>query len=131
MLTPLRTGSDVATGKRALWPLQAMYPICRSITGNGVRRSMMLGELKPHLFSCALEAPAEAVNREVFNVGSTRENHRVRWTAKMGAKELRRLFERIEMSPATYEFRTFTWLKQVRYLRRTKQVDAELYWSKR
>jgi nucleoside-diphosphate-sugar epimerase len=122
--------------------------------------------------SCALAAPAEAINGEVFNVGATRENYRIReiaqiigevfpgcevtlgppggdnrsyrvsfekiasrlpefkprWTAKTGAEELRRLFERIEMSPETYEFRAFTRLKQIRYLQRTKQVDEELYW---
>ncbi|MDH3315353.1 MAG: SDR family oxidoreductase [Gammaproteobacteria bacterium] len=124
---------------------------------------------------CALEAPAEAVNGEVFNVGATQENYRVReiaqiiaevfpgcevtmgppggdnrsyrvsfekiatrlpefkarWTAKMGAEELRRLFERIEMSPDTYEFRAFTRLKQIKYLQRTGQVDDDLYWRVR
>jgi nucleoside-diphosphate-sugar epimerase len=124
---------------------------------------------------CALEAPAEAVNGEVFNVGATQENYRVReiaqiiaevfpgcevtmgppggdnrsyrvsfekiatrlpeykarWTAKMGAEELRRLFARIEMSPDTYEFRAFTRLKQIQYLQRTGQVDGDLYWRAR
>jgi nucleoside-diphosphate-sugar epimerase len=124
---------------------------------------------------CALEAPAEAVNGEVFNVGATRENYRVReiaqiiaevfpdcevttgppggdnrsyrvsfekiatrlpeykvrWTARMGAEELRRLFARIEMSPDTYEFRAFTRLKQIQYLQRTGQVDGDLYWRAR
>ena len=124
---------------------------------------------------CALEAPAEAVNGEVFNVGATQENYRVReiaqiiaevfpgcevtmgppggdnrsyrvsfekiatrlpeykarWTAKMGAEELRRLFTRIEMSPDTYEFRAFTRLKQIKYLQRTGQVDGDLYWRAR
>jgi nucleoside-diphosphate-sugar epimerase len=124
---------------------------------------------------CALEAPAETVNGEVFNVGATRENYRVReiaeivasvfpgcevtvgppggdnrsyrvsfdkiatklpefkahWTARMGAEELRRLFERVEMSPEIYEFRAFTRLKQMKYLQRTRQVDEELYWRAR
>jgi nucleoside-diphosphate-sugar epimerase len=121
---------------------------------------------------CALEAPAEIVNGEVFNVGATRENYRVReiaeivasvfpgcevtvgppggdnrvsfdkiatklpefkarWTARMGAEELRRLFERVEMSPEIYEFRAFTRLKQMKYLQRTRQVDEELYWRAR
>jgi len=124
---------------------------------------------------CALEAPAEIVNGEVFNVGATQENYRVReiaeivasvfpgcevtvgpprgdnrsyrvsfdkiatrlpafkarWTAKMGAEELRRLFERIEMSSETYEFRAFTRLKQMKYLQRTRQVDEDLYWRAR
>ena len=123
----------------------------------------------------ALEAPAEAVNGEIFNVGATGENYRVReiaeivasvfpgcevtvgpasgdnrsyrvsfekiatrlpefkarWTAKMGAEELRRLFERVEMSADTYQFRAFTRLKQIKYLLRTRQVDVNLFWSSR
>ncbi len=124
---------------------------------------------------CALEAPIDAVNGEIFNVGVTSENYRVReiaaivaeafpgcevtagppsadnrsyrvsfekletrlpgfkarWTARAGAEELRRLFERIEFSPETYEFRAFTRLKQLKYLQRTAQVDQDLYWSAR
>ena len=124
---------------------------------------------------CALQAPAQAVNGEIFNVGATQENYRVReiaqiigevfpgcevsmgppsgdnrsyrvsfekiatrlpeykarWTAKMGAEELRRLFERIEMSAETYAFRAFTRLKQIKYLQRTGQVDQDLYWKAR
>lgn len=124
---------------------------------------------------CAAEAPAEAVNGQIFNVGATAENYRVReiaqivaeafpgcevtagppskdnrsyrvsfdkiaarlpgfqarWTAARGAQELRRLFERIEMTPDTYEFRAFTRLKQLKYLQRTGQIDADLYWSTR
>jgi nucleoside-diphosphate-sugar epimerase len=124
---------------------------------------------------CALEAPAEAVSGEIFNVGATQENYRIReiaqiigevfpgcevtmgppagdnrsyrvsfekiatrlpgyksrWTAKMGAEELRRLFERIEMSAETYGFRAFTRLKQIKYLQRTGQVDPDLYWRAR
>jgi nucleoside-diphosphate-sugar epimerase len=124
---------------------------------------------------CALEAPAAAINGEIFNVGATTENYRVReiaaivaevfpgcevtmgppsgdnrsyrvsfekiatrlpgfktsWTAKLGAAELRRLFERIEMSPDTYEFRAFTRLKQLKYLQRTGQVDQDLFWIAR
>jgi nucleoside-diphosphate-sugar epimerase len=121
---------------------------------------------------CALEAPAEVVNGEIFNVGATRENYRIReiaqiiaevfpscevsmgppsgdnrsyrvsfekiatrlpnfkarWTARMGAEELRRLFARIEMSTETYEFRAFTRLKQLKYLQRTGQIDDDLLW---
>jgi nucleoside-diphosphate-sugar epimerase len=124
---------------------------------------------------CTLEAPADAVNGEIFNVGSTPENYRVReiaaivaeafpgcevtagppsadnrsyrvsfdkiatrlpgfearWTARQGAEELRRLFERIEFAPETYEFRAFTRLKQLKYLQRTGQIDDDLYWRSR
>jgi nucleoside-diphosphate-sugar epimerase len=122
---------------------------------------------------CALEAPASAINGQVFNVGHTEENFRVReiadivasafpdctvvvgppskdnrsyrvrfdkilsglpgfkgaWTARRGAEELRRLFERIEFSQDTFEYRAFTRLKQLKYLLRTGQVDADLYWK--
>jgi nucleoside-diphosphate-sugar epimerase len=123
--------------------------------------------------NCVLAAPAEAINGEVFNVGATRENYRIReiaqivsevfpgckltigpsggdnrsyrvsfekiatrlpnfkarWTARMGAEELRRLFARIEMSTETYEFRAFTRLKQLKYLQRTGQINEDLMWK--
>lgn len=124
---------------------------------------------------CAAEAPADAVNGEVFNVGASAENFRIReiaqivaeafpgcevsagppsqdnrsyrvsfdkiaaklpgfearWTARRGAEELHRLFERIAFSQDTYEFRAFTRLKQLKYLQRTGQIDEDLYWSAR
>lgn len=124
---------------------------------------------------CSLEAPAEAVNGEIFNVGSTSENYRIReiaemvgrafpgcevtvgppsednrsyrvnfdkiesglpgfkaqWTAQRGAEELRKLFERIEMSPDTYAFRAFTRIKQLNYLQRTGQLGENLVWQAR
>ena len=54
-----------------------------------------------------------------------------RWDARRGAEELRSLFERIEMSGDTYEFRAFTRLKQLKYLQRTGQLDDDLYWKPR
>ena len=124
---------------------------------------------------CAAEAPADAINGQVFNVGNTTENFRVReiaqivaqafpgcevtagppsqdnrsyrvsfdkiatrlpgfkarWTAQRGADELRRLFERIEFSSETYEFRAFTRLRQLKYLQRTGQIDDDLFWRER
>lgn len=124
---------------------------------------------------CAAEAPADAVNGQIFNVGSTSENFRVReiadivagafpgcevsagppskdnrsyrvafekiatrlpgfkarWTAQRGAEELRKLFERIDFSKETFEFRAFTRLKQLQYLQRTHQIDQDLFWSAR
>jgi nucleoside-diphosphate-sugar epimerase len=124
---------------------------------------------------CAVEARAETVNGEVFNVGRTSENYRIgeiadivaeafpgcevsrgapgkdnrsyrvsfekiasklpqfepKWTAELGARELHDLFQRVELSPATYEFRAFTRLKQLLYLQRTAQVDEDLYWTAR
>jgi nucleoside-diphosphate-sugar epimerase len=122
---------------------------------------------------CVLDAPAEVVHNEIFNVGDTNANYRVReiaeivgatfpgcevtigssagdnrsyrvsfekiltklpgfscdWDAEKGARQLREVFERIDMSPETFEFRAFTRLKQLEFLNRTRQVDAELFWT--
>ena len=52
-----------------------------------------------------------------------------RWTAKQGAAELRRLFDRIEFDEATYQFRAYTRLKQLHYLSRTGQIDERFFWT--
>ncbi len=45
MLAQLRTSAGAAAAVSRAWPLlEALYPICRSITGNGVRRTLDLVE---------------------------------------------------------------------------------------
>jgi nucleoside-diphosphate-sugar epimerase len=51
-----------------------------------------------------------------------------RHTARDGARELRKVYERIEMSADTYQFRAFTRLKQLRYLLATNQIDSDFRW---
>lgn len=121
-----------------------------------------------------LTADTGKVNGEVFNVGSSSENYRVReiaqivadgfpgcavssgppsrdnrsyrvsfdkiakhvpsfrckWTAADGVRELRTLFERIDMSTDTFAFRAFTRLKQLRYLSATRQLDDDFFWTR-
>ena len=120
-----------------------------------------------------LEAPVEAVANEVFNVGDTAHNYRVReiaeivgevfprckvsfgppspdnrsyrvsfekirkhlpefeckWDARRGAEQLLQLFRRIEMTEEVFQFRTFTRLKQLEYLIRTRQIDESFFWT--
>jgi nucleoside-diphosphate-sugar epimerase len=54
---------------------------------------------------------------------------RCKWTAADGVRELRSIFERIEMSPETFAFRAFTRLKQLRYLSATRQLDDDFFWK--
>ena len=54
-----------------------------------------------------------------------------RWTAQRGAEELRDLFERIDFTQENHEYRAFTRLKQLLHLQRTRQIDDDLYWSRR
>jgi nucleoside-diphosphate-sugar epimerase len=123
--------------------------------------------------SCALAAPRSTVHRQVFNVGSTEQNYRVRdiaeivaetftgcslkfgppgsdnrsykvafdkiherlpgfscgWDARKGARQLRELFERIDMHDDIFLFRGFTRLKQLEHLLRTRQINSEFYWN--
>jgi nucleoside-diphosphate-sugar epimerase len=51
-----------------------------------------------------------------------------RHTALDGARQLREVFERIQMGPETYQFRAFTRLKQLKYLLATGQVDEAFFW---
>jgi nucleoside-diphosphate-sugar epimerase len=120
-----------------------------------------------------LEAPREAVHNEVFNVGDTRHNYRVKeiaeivaetfpgcevsfgspgadnrsyrvsfekirkhlpnfecaWNARRGARQLYELFKKIDLTPEVFGYRTFTRLKQLEYLIRTSQIDANFYWT--
>jgi nucleoside-diphosphate-sugar epimerase len=122
--------------------------------------------------ACVLEAPRDAVHGEIFNVGHTDHNYRVReiaeivadsfpgcelsigdsggdnrsyrvsfdkiaerlpgfeasWDAEAGARQLRRIFERIDMQNETFDFRPFTRLRQLEYLIRTSQLDDNLFW---
>lgn len=123
--------------------------------------------------ACTLEAPREIVHNEIFNVGDSTENYRVREiaeivsetfphceliigendgdnrsyrvsfekinsrlpgfkcrkNAKMGAVELRHLFEKIAMSKEIFEFRAFTRIKQLKFLLKTQQLNKRLFWK--
>jgi nucleoside-diphosphate-sugar epimerase len=119
-----------------------------------------------------LEAPREAVHNEVFNLGDTAHNYRVKeiaeivaetfpgcrlsfgapspdnrsyrvsfekirkhlpgfkcaWDARRGAQQLYELFKKIDMPSEVFQHRTFTRLKQLEYLIRTKQIDGDFFW---
>jgi nucleoside-diphosphate-sugar epimerase len=120
-----------------------------------------------------LEAPREAVHNEIFNVGDTKHNYRVKeiaeivaqtfpgcqlsfgapsadnrsyrvsfekirkhmpefkcaWDAQRGAQQLYQLFKRIDMPSEVFQHRTFTRLKQLEFLLRTKQLDDHFFWT--
>ncbi|MFV0523224.1 MAG: NAD-dependent epimerase/dehydratase family protein [Acidimicrobiales bacterium] len=121
---------------------------------------------------CALEAPREAVHNQVFNVGDTDHNYRVRevaeivadvfpgcelsfgegadnrsykvnfdkinsqlpgfgceWDVERGARQLRGVFEAIDMSSSAFEAPPFTRLRRLEELLATKQLDPDFYWA--
>jgi nucleoside-diphosphate-sugar epimerase len=119
-----------------------------------------------------LEAPLDAIHNQIFNVGDTTHNYRVReiaeivaatfpgcklvfgdsgsdnrsyrvsfdkirkhltdfkcaWDAERGARQLYDLFQRIDMTPDDFQYRSFTRLKQLEYLIRTQQIDKNFFW---
>ncbi len=123
--------------------------------------------------SCCLTAPVDAIRGEIFNVGGSKENYRIRdvaeivkqvfpeceltfgpsggdnrsyrvsfdkiasglpgfrceWTALDGARQLRRLFERIDMQSAHFEAPPYTRLKCLQQLIATRQIDGDYYWA--
>jgi nucleoside-diphosphate-sugar epimerase len=50
------------------------------------------------------------------------------WDAELGARELHRIFERIDLGAADFGWRGYTRLKQIEYLLRTGQIDDDFYW---
>jgi nucleoside-diphosphate-sugar epimerase len=61
-------------------------------------------------------------------IHSTLPGFDCRHSPKTGARELLELFRRIDMSLETFDFRTYTRLKQLRHLIQTKQIDGDFYW---
>ncbi len=122
--------------------------------------------------ACAVEAPRETVAGQIFNVGDSGQNYRVREIAELiagvflvcdltfgkndgdnrsyrvsfdkihrqlpgfacrhdaaaGARQLREMFERIDLSREMFEFRAYTRLKQLDHLLKTRQLDEDLVW---
>jgi nucleoside-diphosphate-sugar epimerase len=120
-----------------------------------------------------LEAPADTVRNQAFNVGSTEQNHRIReiaeivaeafpgcvirfgesspdnrsyrvsfdkihrtlpdfscdWDVRRGVRQLHRVFRKIEMGEETFLYRSFTRLKQLQHLMRTRQIDEQFFWT--
>lgn len=51
-----------------------------------------------------------------------------RYTLGDGARQLKEIFEEISMDRETFEFRSFTRLKQLEHLIETDQIDDEFFW---
>jgi nucleoside-diphosphate-sugar epimerase len=123
--------------------------------------------------TCILEAPIDAIHNEVFNVGDTNHNYRVKeiaevvadvfpgcklsfgnsssdnrsyrvsfekirkhlpsfacaWDARKGAEQLCKIFKAVDMTADVFQFRSFTRLKQLEYLLKTKQIDPQFFWT--
>jgi nucleoside-diphosphate-sugar epimerase len=94
-----------------------------------------IAEIVAQVFpGCELTVGPKSADTRSYRVSFAKITHKLpgfkcTWTARRGAEELRDIFARIEMDKNTFEFRAFTRLKQLRYLTRTNQIDAEFFWK--
>jgi nucleoside-diphosphate-sugar epimerase len=51
------------------------------------------------------------------------------WDARRGAQQLRDVFQQVDLTPDLFNARSFTRLKQLEYLLRTKQIDRDFFWK--
>ena len=82
---------------------------------------------------CRLSFGANAADNRSYRVNFDKINSQLpgfhcRRDARTGAQELRSVFEKIQMTRETFEFRAFTRLKQLEHLLRTAQIDESLHW---
>lgn len=54
-----------------------------------------------------------------------------RWSAEDGARQLRTIFERIDMPATRFDDRAFTRLQQLKHLIATRQINSDFFWQTR
>jgi nucleoside-diphosphate-sugar epimerase len=52
------------------------------------------------------------------------------WNLERGARQLRELCERVDLTEEKFRFRAFTRLDQLKYLIDTSQIDADFFWTR-
>lgn len=57
-------------------------------------------------------------------------NYQATRTVEDGAKELKEVFTKINMTKENFGFRAFTRLKEIQYLQETNQIDDKFFWKK-
>jgi nucleoside-diphosphate-sugar epimerase len=93
-----------------------------------------IAEIVAEVFpGCALSFGANPADNRSYRVSFDKINARLpgfrcRRDARTGARELRSVFEKINMSRDVFEFRAFTRLKQLEHLLATAQIDEKFYW---
>jgi nucleoside-diphosphate-sugar epimerase len=95
----------------------------------------MIADILSHVFpDCIVAYGSSGSDKRSYRVSFEKIRTKLpgfscEWDALRGARQLRALFEHINMDEKTFNHRGFTRLKQLQYLLRTHQVDEELYWA--
>jgi nucleoside-diphosphate-sugar epimerase len=83
---------------------------------------------------CQLSFGTEGADNRSYRVAFEKIHERLPafscdWDAERGARQLREVFERIDLTRDDFEARGFTRLKQLEYLLRTHQIDTDFFWT--
>ena len=119
-------------------PREAVHNQVFNVGGNAQNyRVREIAEIVAQVFpGCRLSFGASASDQRSYRVNFDKINSRLpgfrcRRDARLGARELRALFEKLNLTRETFEFRAFTRLKQLEHLLRTQQVDERFFWRGR
>jgi nucleoside-diphosphate-sugar epimerase len=91
----------------------------------------VVGEVFP---GCSVSFGAPSPDNRSYRVSFDKIRKQIpsfkcRWDARRGAEQLLDLFRRVDMTDEVFQSRTFTRLKQLEYLIRTKQIDGNFFWT--
>lgn len=117
-------------------PREVVHNQVFNVGNNGQNyRVREIAEIVADVFpGCQISFGANTADNRSYRVNFDKINSqlpgfRCRRDAPAGARELRNLFEKIQMTRETFEFRAFTRLKQLEHLLSTAQIDGNFYWK--
>jgi nucleoside-diphosphate-sugar epimerase len=94
-----------------------------------------IAEIVAEVFpGCAVSFGASSADNRSYRVSFEKirrhlPEFRCAWDARRGARQLYELFTRIDFTREMFLHRGFTRLKQLEYLLKTGQIDADFYWT--
>lgn len=82
---------------------------------------------------CQVSLNKNGIDKRNYRVNFEKINNRLpgfscKRTVETGIQELSEIFKQIKLSKEIFASRNFTRLKQLQYLRQTKQIDSKFYW---
>jgi len=135
---PLVHGLDIARAIRMVLaaPREAVHAQVLNVGSDALNYTVrQIAEIVAGEFpGCEVSFGDPSADNRSYKVGFDKiravlPGYECEWDAGRGARQLRDVFQRIDLDTATFTGRGHTRLKQIEHLMRTHQVDEQLYWS--
>ncbi|MCE6952949.1 SDR family oxidoreductase [Cereibacter sphaeroides] len=126
---------------QAVWrsltaPADAIRGQCYNVGSNDQNyRVIEIARIVADTFpGCELEVGKASADNRSYRVNFDKiqrvlPEFRCEWTAERGARQMRQVFERIDMTPEEFRSEPYTRLKMLMRLRASKLLDDKLYWA--